>query len=120
MSRWTSRGLRILPGGRRLPRVHVILEIVETLPFRLRRRAAGSRRIDRWLDELEFRDVPRAIGKDRAGLDADDQLRARHMREQRIIAADRGGAVDAQPPGLFVQVEEQQSDRGVDRGVAQL
>ena len=55
--------------------------------------AAGLRRVDRRLDQLQRRDVARAIGKDRARRDAHDQLRA----DGRRAAADRRARTAAVP-----------------------
>src|SRR5215208_6646238 len=93
---------------RRLPRVHVILEIRKALPLRLGKIAASARGVDRGPRQCELRNVAGTIGKDRARLYAQDHLGADCMREQRVVAVGRSSAVDAQPPRLLVQVDEQQ------------
>src|SRR4051794_21529129 len=99
--------------------MHVPLEQVESLPGGLDRIAATLRRINRRLDELHLRNIARAVWKDRTRLHTHDQLRADGLGEQRIVAAYRGAAIQAQPPWPLMQVDEQQPDMRVDQEIAE-
>src|SRR5579871_5262986 len=87
---------------RRPARMDAVLELVETLPCRFRWILSGTRHIFRRLDRLHGQNVARAIRKDCARGDANDELRAHGLRQQRIVVAHAGTAVDAHAPRLAV------------------
>ena len=97
--------------GRRA-RVHDRREVLAK-PFQAGsgKSAPGCGTYIRRLHQLQRRDVARAIGKDRPRRHAHDQLRA----DGRAAAADRRAhrrrAVDAQPLGLDVHIDEQRARR---------
>src|SRR5215207_215770 len=96
-----------------------VLEIRKALPCRLRRVLSGERHVDRRLDRAHGRNIARTVRKDRARGHANDQLCADSLRQQRIVVAHAGAAVDPQPPRLVVHRDEQQADIGIGDDVAE-
>src|SRR5438132_13555605 len=94
-------------------------EAVELLPRGLGRINARPRRVDRGIDQLHVGDVAWAIRKDDARGDADHELRADGAGQQRIFAAYRRRAVDAQALWSAMHGDEQQADLDIDKDIAE-
>ena len=117
--RFAHPGYGWLPLEGRLPRVDAVLEIRKALPRRLRRVLSGDGYIHRRFDRPHGRNIARTVRKDRARGHANDQLRADCLRQQRIVVAHPGAAVDPQAARLVVHRDEQQPDIGIGDDVAE-
>jgi hypothetical protein len=75
------------PLERRLPWVHAVLEISEILPYRFRRLATGSRRVDRGFYQMHSGNIARTIRKNCPRNDPNDELSADDDGQERVLIA---------------------------------
>src|SRR4051812_24272279 len=80
-----------------LPGMDMISEVVEALPGWFWGHVTRSWRVLRWLGRSRCHDVARAVRKDCADLDPNQQLRSGKALHQGIVPGHDGRAVDAQP-----------------------